>query len=90
MQIKNAASVFPEPVGAEISVVRPARISGQPCSCGSVGYPNLPMNHSATSGWAHASVTGISTADGMNAILRLSLYFRQLFAYNRCYNSAAA
>ena len=29
------------PVGAEMSVVRPARISGQPCACGSVGSPNL-------------------------------------------------
>src|SRR5271165_6656151 len=32
MQMRNAASVLPEPVGAEMSVVRPARISGQPCS----------------------------------------------------------
>ena len=68
IQIKNAESVLPEPVGAEINVVRPARISGQPCSCGSVGDPNLPRNHSATSGWAQASETGIS-ATGMLAIL---------------------
>jgi hypothetical protein len=52
MQARNAARVLPEPVGAEIRVVRPARMCGQPCSCGSVGVPNLFVNHSATSGWA--------------------------------------
>jgi len=52
MQARKAASVLPDPVGAEISVVRPARICGQPCSWGSVGVPNLRVNHSATSGWA--------------------------------------
>ena len=55
MQARNAASVLPEPVGAEISVVRPARMCGQPCSCGSVGVPKRWTNHSCTSGWAHAS-----------------------------------
>ncbi len=54
MQIKNAASVLPEPVGAEISVGLPARMGGQPCSCGSVGVPNLPTNHSCTTGCAQA------------------------------------
>src|SRR2546427_9482420 len=34
MQARNAARVLPEPVGAEISVVRPAKICGHPCSCG--------------------------------------------------------
>ena len=52
MQVRNAASVFPEPVGAEISVVLLARICGQPCSCGSVAAPNRPENHSWTTGWA--------------------------------------
>src|SRR5664279_5548405 len=60
MQMRNAASVLPEPVGAEIRVVRPARICGQPCSCGSVGVPKGPTNHSATSGCAHARADGIS------------------------------
>ena len=55
MQARNAARVFPEPVGAEISVVLPARICGQPCSCGSVGVPNRPTNQSRTRGWAHAT-----------------------------------
>ena len=74
MQMRNAARVLPDPVGAEISVVRPARISGQPCSCGSVGDPNLPRNHSATRGWAQASETGIS-ATGMLAILVVFMTF---------------
>jgi hypothetical protein len=54
MQIKKAASVFPDPVGAEISVVLPAKISGQPSCCGSVGVPKQPMNQSRTSGCAHS------------------------------------
>ena len=54
MQARNAASVLPEPVGAQISVDLPARMDGQPCSCGSVGEPNLPANHSWTSGCAQA------------------------------------
>ncbi len=54
MQARNAASVLPEPVGAEISVDLPARMGGQPCSCGSVGEPNLAANHSSTSGCAQA------------------------------------
>jgi hypothetical protein len=41
-------------VGAEISVVRPARMGGHPCSCGSVGVPKRCTNHSATRGWAQA------------------------------------
>src|SRR3954447_23418083 len=52
MQARKAARVLPDPVGAEIKVVRPARICGQPCSCGSVGGPNLLTNPSATSGCA--------------------------------------
>src|ERR1035437_2424641 len=58
MQARNAESVFPDPVGAEISVVRPARMCGHPCSCGSVGVPNFRTNHSATTGCAQASESG--------------------------------
>src|SRR5207245_4182729 len=61
MQARNAASVLPEPVGAEISVVRPARMCGQPSSCGSVGVPNLLMNQSATSGCAQERGETIGT-----------------------------
>ncbi len=49
-QIRNAASVLPDPVGAEIRTSRPARISGQPRICGSVGAAKREVNHSATSG----------------------------------------
>ena len=37
--MENAASVFPDPVGAQIRVSSPARIEGHPRSCGSVGRP---------------------------------------------------
>src|SRR5579872_1874811 len=54
MQMRNAARVLPEPVGAEMRVVLPVKILGQPCSCGSVGVPKRPMNQSRTSGCAHS------------------------------------
>ena len=60
MQTRNAARVFPEPVGAEIKVASPARIAGQPWCWGSVGEPNLVMNHSAVMGCAQAREGGIS------------------------------
>ena len=75
MQARNAASVLPEPVGAEISVVRPARICGQPCSCGSVGVPNFWTNHSATRGCAQAREEGRDMAD------ILTRDFRKTFAH---------
>src|ERR1700751_518116 len=58
MHARNAASVLPEPVGAEIKVVRPDRMCGQPCSCGSVGVANLWTNQSCTSGCAQDSEEG--------------------------------
>jgi len=54
MQIRKAARVLPEPVGAEISVLSPARMCGQPSRCGSVGEPKRLRNQSRTSGWAHS------------------------------------
>ena len=50
MLTRKAASVFPEPVGAEIRVGSPRRIGGQPKIWGSVGDPNLDRNHSAVTG----------------------------------------
>ena len=51
MQTRNAASVFPEPVGAAISVCRPAAISRQPPACGSVGPAgNRRSNQARTAG----------------------------------------
>src|SRR4029077_6974000 len=58
MQARNAARVLPDPVGAEIKVVLPARICGQPCSWGSVGVPNRETNHSATRGCAQLREEG--------------------------------
>ena len=58
MHARNAASVLPDPVGAEISVLRPARMCGQPMACGSVGVANRWTNHSRTSGCAHSRPFG--------------------------------
>src|SRR5438477_9511372 len=58
MHARKAASVLPEPVGAEIRVVRPARMCGHPCSCGSVGVPKRWTNQSCTNGWAQVSGWG--------------------------------
>src|SRR6202041_1383403 len=76
MQARNAASVLPDPVGAEIKVVRPARMCGQPCSCGSVGVPKRCTNHSATRGWAQASEEGKEVTTGTF----YHAWFRKTFA----------
>src|SRR5450432_3454254 len=82
MQARNAARVLPEPVGAEMSVVCPARMWGQPCSCGSVGVPKRWMNHSRTRGCAQSSA---GTARGearrdIIGILNGKAEFRKTFA----------
>src|SRR5579875_3147031 len=76
MQMRTAPSVLPEPVGAEINVGFPARIPGQPCSCGSVGVPKRCTNHSCTTGCAHARLSGTDT-DCIGLFYR---YFRLFFA----------
>src|SRR5712692_6786263 len=80
IQARNAARVFPEPVGAEISVVLPARMGGQPCSCGSVGVPNLCTNHSLTRGCAQSREEG---EEDIGGILAGKLNFRKVFALRR-------
>src|SRR6266566_2814285 len=56
MQTRNAASVLPDPVGAAISVCRPAAISCHPAACGSVGPAgNRPSNQARTAGWNDSS-----------------------------------
>ena len=40
MPQRNAASVLPEPVGAQISVLRAEAIAGQPCAWAGVGASN--------------------------------------------------
>ena len=47
---RNAASVLPEPVGAAISVCRPALIAGQAARCAGEGAANVLRNQSATAG----------------------------------------
>src|SRR5580693_10336321 len=86
MQARNAASVLPDPVGAEINVVRPASMCGHPCSCGSVGGPNRCTNHSATRGWAQAREEGkeVTTEIFYHA------GFRKTFALCRTSSATAA
>ena len=56
MHTRNAASVLPDPVGAAISVCRPAAISAHPPACGSVGPAgNRRPNQAATAGWNDSS-----------------------------------
>ena len=43
--VRNAASVLPEPVGAAMSVCRPAAIASQPRNCADVGSPTSAVNH---------------------------------------------
>ena len=69
MATRNAARVLPEPVGAEMRVVSPRRIAGQPSIWGSVAEPNLVRNHSATTGCAHARAAAASIcASGASAV----------------------
>ncbi len=49
--IRNAARVLPDPVGAETSVCRPARIASQACRWALVGSPSRSANQRATAGW---------------------------------------
>src|ERR1700750_2685143 len=56
MQTRKAASVLPDPVGAAISVWRPAAISCHPAACGSVGPAGeRPSNQGPTAGWNESS-----------------------------------
>jgi hypothetical protein len=60
MQTRKAASVFPDPVGAAMSVSVPDAMRGQPSVCGSVGPSgNRASNHALTGGQKPAS-TGFS------------------------------
>ena len=77
---RKAASVFPDPVGAEIRVAHPATIFGHPASCGSVGEPNRRRNHSAVTGCAHASDAGTSSDADRQAMGHSSAQLRVPFA----------
>src|SRR5262245_42263954 len=47
---RKAARVLPLPVGAWMSVCRPAAISAQPPTCAGVGASNVDSNHARTAG----------------------------------------
>ena len=51
MAARKAASVLPEPVGAAMSVGRPALIAAQASVCAGVGAGKVLANHAATAGW---------------------------------------
>src|SRR5579871_3155849 len=55
MAARKAASVLPEPVGAAISVGRPALIAAQASVCAGVGAGKARANHAATAGWKSPS-----------------------------------
>lgn len=48
MPHRKAVSVLPDPVGARISVCRPAAMAGQPCSWAVVGAGNDELNQVRT------------------------------------------
>jgi hypothetical protein len=50
MAQRNAANVFPEPVGAQMSVCEPAAIDGHPSRCAAVGARNDDSNHAREAG----------------------------------------
>src|SRR5512141_2978125 len=52
---RNAARVLPLPVGAWMSVWRPAAMLGQPSACAGVAAAKVERNHSATAGENGAS-----------------------------------
>src|SRR5215208_3363736 len=58
---RKAASVFPEPVGAQINVLEPAAIFGQPSSWAGVGASKEAWNHFRT-GAEKGSRTGFAVA----------------------------
>ena len=49
--LKNAASVFPDPVGARSSADSPRAMTGQAISWARVGALNERSNHSRVAGW---------------------------------------
>ena len=47
---RNAASVLPDPVGADRSTLSPLAMAGHACSCAAVGSSNERRNQSRTCG----------------------------------------
>src|SRR4029077_12352334 len=52
---RKAARVLPDPVGAAMSVCRPALIAGHASACAGVGEAKLSANQFATAGWNRVS-----------------------------------
>ena len=52
---RNAASVFPDPVGARTRALSPAAIAGHASSCARVGAANVASNHARVAGLKVAS-----------------------------------
>ena len=66
MAARNPARVLPEPVGAQISVCRPATIAGQPPAWASVGPSgNRRSNHARTAGWNRSRMPGTGEMAGV-------------------------
>src|ERR1035437_6672810 len=61
-QDRNAARVFPVPVGASIRVDSPRAIAGQPSRCGAVGPGNDARNQAAVMGWKSARAVADSSS----------------------------
>ena len=59
MHQRNAASVLPLPVGADISVWRPAATDSQPRSCTSVGALNALVNQARAAGENRSIAVGM-------------------------------
>src|SRR4029079_8062022 len=64
MAVRKAARVLPEPVGAAISVCRPAAIDSQPRSCADVGSPTSVVNHRRKRGWKPSKAMGPVDPEG--------------------------
>src|SRR5580704_3164452 len=84
MKTRNAAKVFPDPVGAEMSVAFPATIEGQPAICGSVGVPNRPKNQSRISGCAHSNPRTPSCGSSCGSLLITNLNYRRFVKVVLC------
>src|SRR5258706_15782287 len=51
IEVRKAASVFPEPVGAAMSVCSPRRMADQPSAWAAVGSPKRPSHQRRSTGW---------------------------------------
>ena len=74
---RNALSVLPEPVGAQISVFSPLAILGQPATCAGVGASHDASNQRRVRSLngASGSVVSVRTSGISNRpILRVGVY----------------